>query len=103
MLMYWRPRHYYVEHLLWFVHTHAFVFVLLMLAWIVSAPLPWLAPGLRIAVALYIPWYLYRSMRVVYRQGRAITSAKLVLLSLFYVVCGVLMLGITTMYSALTL
>ena len=27
MLMYWRPRHYYVEHLLLFVHNHAFVFL----------------------------------------------------------------------------
>ena len=27
MLMYWRPRHYYVEHLLLFLHNHAFVFL----------------------------------------------------------------------------
>ena len=27
MLMYWRPRHYYVEHLLLFMHNHAFVFL----------------------------------------------------------------------------
>ena len=27
MLIYWRPRHYYVEHLLLFVHNHAFVFL----------------------------------------------------------------------------
>ena len=32
MLMYWRPRHYYVEHLLLFVHNHAFVCLLLLLA-----------------------------------------------------------------------
>ena len=44
MLMYWRPRHYYVEHLLLFVHNHAFVFlvvgVLLLLGKVGAAPFP---------------------------------------------------------------
>jgi hypothetical protein len=40
MLMYWRPRHYYVEHLLLFVHNHAFAFVLLLLASAVWTLLP---------------------------------------------------------------
>ena len=26
-LLYWRPRRYYVEHLLFLVHNHAFVFL----------------------------------------------------------------------------
>ena len=28
-LMYWRPKRYYVEHLLFLVHNHAFVFLAL--------------------------------------------------------------------------
>ncbi len=81
MLMYWRPRHYYVEHLLLFVHNHAFAFVLLLLAAAVSALLPFAAGWVSFAVGLYIPWYMYRSMRVVYGQGRWLTIAKLALLS----------------------
>ena len=27
-LMYWRPKRYYVEHLLFLIHNHAFVFLL---------------------------------------------------------------------------
>src|ERR1700681_264113 len=61
MLMYWRPRHYYVEHLLLFVHNHAFAFVLLLLAAAVSALLPFAAGWVSFGLWLYIPWYVYRS------------------------------------------
>jgi hypothetical protein len=46
---------------------------------------------------------LYRSMRVVYAQGRWLTTGKLVLLSLFYLVSGTALLVLTSIYSALTL
>ncbi len=32
MLMYWRPRHRYAEHLLFFLHLHAFFFSLMTVA-----------------------------------------------------------------------
>jgi hypothetical protein len=103
-LMYWWPRHYYVEHLLLFVHNHAFVFVLLLLASALIALLPGAAASwLRFGVFLWIVWYMFRSMRVVYGQSRKLTSAKLVALALFYFISGTLMLAITTAYSALTL
>jgi hypothetical protein len=103
MLMYWRPRHYYVEHLLLFVHNHAFLFLLLPLAGLVSALLKPLAGWIWAAVTLYIAWYAYRSMRVVYGQGRALTLGKLVLLSFFYLVSGVLMMGLVGLYTVFTL
>jgi hypothetical protein len=103
MLMYWRPRHYYVEHLLLFVHNHAFAFVLLLLAAAVSALLPRAAGWVSFALGLYIPWYMYRSMRVVYGQGRWLTLTKLAVLSIFYLLSFALMLGLDVDYSALTL
>jgi len=103
MLMYWRPRHYYVEHLLLFLHNHAFIFLLLLLAGLASALLKPLAGWISGAVALYIAWYAYRSMRVVYGQGRALTLGKLVLLSFFYLVSGALMIGLVSLYSVFTL
>ena len=103
MLLYWRPRHYYVEHLLLFVHNHAFGFLLLLLAAGVSALLPVAASWVRFALCLYIPWYVYRSMRVVYGQGRWLTFAKLVVLSFFYLVSGTLMILLTVAYSGLSL
>ncbi len=50
-----------------------------------------------------VAWYMYRSMRVVYGQGRWLTCGKLLLLAFFYRVSGTLMLALTTAYSALTL
>jgi hypothetical protein len=102
MLMYWRPRRYYVEHLLLFVHNHAFVFLLALLAWLTSTLLPFVSNWIGFAVTLYIAWYSYRSMRVVYGQGRWLTLSKLVVLSFFYLVSGILMLMITSIYSAFT-
>ena len=51
---------------------------------------------------LYTIWYVYRAMRVVYGQGRALTIAKLVAMSFVYLIFGVLMLSITAVYSVLT-
>jgi hypothetical protein len=102
LLMYWRPRHYYVEHLLLFVHNHAFVFlvagVLLLLGKVAPA-----VPGVKLAVFLYFAWYMYRSMRVVYRQGRLLTLSKLALLAFFYLLAAAVMLAATSVYSVLML
>jgi hypothetical protein len=103
MLMYRWPRHYYIEHLLLFVHNHAFVFLLLLLAGVTSALLPVLSGWITAAVTFYIAWYAYRSMRVVYGQGRWLTLAKLAMLSFFYLVSGSLMLALVSVYSVFTL
>ena len=102
MLLYWFPRRYYVEHLLLFVHNHAFVF----LAGALLILLRRFAPGVPFLSGLafcYFAWYMYRSMRVVYGQGRLLTLGKLAFLSLCYLFLGALMIGITTAYSALSL
>jgi hypothetical protein len=103
MLFYWRPRHYYVEHLLLLVHNHALVFVVIPLAWGFGALVPRAAGPLDFAVFVYLVWYMYRSMRTVYGQGPGLTIAKLTALSFFYFVFGMLMFVLNFAYSALTL
>jgi hypothetical protein len=102
-LLYWRPRHYYVEHLLLLVHNHAFIFLAVLLVWPLSALLGTAGTLMRAAVLLYIPWYMYRSMRVVYGQGRALTLAKLVPLAVFYLASSLMMMTLTIVFSAMTL
>jgi hypothetical protein len=102
MLMYWWPRHYYVEHLLLFVHNHAFVFLVASLVLLLGKFVPHV-PGLDLAIVLYFAWYMYRSVRVVYQQGRLLTLTKLALLGFFYLVFAALLLAITSVYSALML
>jgi Protein of unknown function (DUF3667) len=103
MLLYWWPRHFYVEHLLLLVHNHAFVFLIVPLVWTVSALIPVGGSSLQFATVLYIVYYMYRSMRMTYGQARALTAVKLVVLSFFYLVSGAVMAGLTVLYSVLTL
>jgi len=97
---------YYVEHLLFVLHFHAFVFLILIMellaleaAKLLSSP-SWMFTTI---VSVYIPVYLYRSMRRVYQQGTFATLAKYVLLMLFYLVSLVITLSATTALTALTL
>ncbi|NNC76377.1 MAG: DUF3667 domain-containing protein, partial [Woeseiaceae bacterium] len=90
-LLYPLSRRYYVEHLLFFVHFHAFLFVLLTLQilWTRFVELVGLYAAIGVlpvvAAAFYIPVYLYKSMRSVYGQGRLLTSLKFLTLSVSYV------------------
>lgn len=90
-LLYPLSRRYYVEHLLFIVHFHAFFFLLvtLQVLWARSmgalgAPSPVSVLPI-IATSLYVPVYLFRSMRSVYEQGRALTLLKFVVLIVAYV------------------
>ena len=103
MLLYWHPRHYYVEHLLFCLHNHAFAFLVVLLAVVLSAVLPFAATLIGWITALYIAWYLFRSMRVMYRQGRLRTGVKLGFLSFVYLVAGSVMLAATALYAFVTL
>jgi hypothetical protein len=89
-LLYPLSRRYYVEHLLFIVHFHAFLFLLLTLQvlWArfmgaVSAPSPVSVLPI-VATSFYIPVYLFRSMRTVYEQGRALTLVKFLVLVIAY-------------------
>lgn len=102
-LLYWRPPHYYVEHLLLLVHNHAFVFLVLPLGWVVKLLLPFAAGVIDLVLFLYVVWYVYRSMRAVYRQGHALTLGKFAVLAFFYFAFGMALFVISFIYSAVTL
>ena len=97
-------RRYYVEHLLFFVHFHAFFFLILVLMILVGRldtllPIPE-AIGVLVIIAasFYIPVYLFVAMRRVYGQGRLITTFKYAVLTVSYFVGFTLtMLGAVTM------
>jgi hypothetical protein len=103
MLLYWRPRHYYVEHLLFYVHNHANVFLVFGVLLLLERLLPRLSGWLNFAVFVYLVWYVFRAMRVFYRQGRALTLAKFTFLAFCYLLLGSITVGLTMAYSALSL
>jgi hypothetical protein len=108
-LLYPLARRKYVEHLLFFLHFHAFFFLLatlgLLLSFLASvAPVLDFPAGVLWGVGwIYLPIYLFVAMRRVYAQGRLATAGKYVLLGggyFFALVCT--FVGVIV-YTALTL
>ncbi len=106
---------YYVEHLLFFVHYHAFFFLAGMAVVLLERLGAWLGPGrfggildsagkLLIAILMfYVPYYLYRAMRRVYGQGRFLTLVKYSILGVGYLFFLTLTGVGLLFYTALTL
>jgi hypothetical protein len=97
-------RRYYVEHLLFFVHFHAFLFLILTLQILIgrlNAVLPTpeaIGILLIVAASFYVPVYLFVAMRGVYGQGRLLTGLKYVVLTVSYLAgFTVTMLGAVTL------
>ena len=83
-----------------FVHNHAVAFLVLGVVLLLGKFAPDI-PALGFAIFAYFTWYAYRSMRVVYGQGRMLTVSKLALLAFFYLVFASLLLAATSIYSVL--
>ena len=106
---------YYVEHLLFVVHFHAFFFLGGLVILLVERT-AWLAPDTSFAAGMkavgnfliaaftvYVPVYLFIAMRRVYGQGRFVTFLKYTALGLAYLVgMAFTALGLL-FYTALTL
>lgn len=104
-LMYWRPKRHYVEHLLFLVHNHAYVFLAMgILALALSIPVVGEHLGLlAAAIWIYTFYYIFRAMRVFYGQSRALTFAKYLFIGFAYLVAASIVLAGTAVYSAATL
>jgi hypothetical protein len=110
--LYLRPPRHYVEHLLFFLHSHAFLFVLLGVSTLLKMTTSSrvlhpisdvvLAP-VDTAITIYIPIYFYLAMRRVYGQGRWLTLSKLAALGIAYFFLGMLMFVATLSFSFLML
>ena len=108
-IMYPLSKRYYVEHLLFVVHNHAFVFLILTLqilfarfASLVSIP-EYAIDIVLIGAVIYIPVYLFRSMQRVYGQGAFITTLKFVSLALSYFAGFGLMIGFAVLFAAFSI
>jgi len=106
--LYRSPRHYYVEHLVFFLHAHAALFLVMigdMALGMVARWLPYLSAVATVgdvAAACYAVWYVYRAMRRYYADRRALTLAKLAVVGIAYQVCLAIMVAATLLLSALT-
>lgn len=106
-LLYWRPRRYYVEHLVFVLHNHSAMFMcflLLALLDLLGRLWPALASVAGIPLFLivaYMPWYVYASMRRYYAQSRKLTVLKYLAIASAYFICLLITLLGTAVITAL--
>lgn len=87
-LLYLRSRRFYIEHLIFSVHLHIWVFLMFMVSLgyfsLASLGPAWIRTLLGWAVLGWSVWYVFRAFRVVYGQTRTKTIVKLCLLGMSY-------------------
>ncbi|WP_242927901.1 DUF3667 domain-containing protein [Pontibacter vulgaris] len=83
-LVNFRSKKFYVEHLIYSIHVHSFLFlfgsILIILGWI----LPFLDDWIMLFGLIVIIWYIYRSMRNTYKGSRWLTVYKFFMLAVAY-------------------
>lgn len=108
MLFYWRPRRLYAEHLVMFLHTHALLFLWLALSVtlesiaLLGPAVSWLG-AVENLMMLYLPWYVFRAMRVVYGDGRVATAVKFTSIALLYFILLGVIFAVGLILSMLSL
>jgi hypothetical protein len=108
MLMYWRPRHRYAEHLLFFLYLHAFFFSLMTvvaLSEVAADAWPRLSPVLDLVPLLLwsLPLYTLLAMRRVFGRSWAATLLKASALFVVYVIVLTAAFTSAFVYAALQL
>jgi len=108
-ILYPLSKRYYVEHLLFVVHYHSFVFLILSLQVLFTR----LGSLLRVpetpidvtvlAASLYVPVYLYKALRRVYEQGRAFTILKFLILTFAYFAGLLFIFGLVALFAAFSI
>jgi hypothetical protein len=108
-LMYPFSRRFYVEHLIFFLHYHAFGFflgILIIIVYETGNAAEWSQFAWRsvaIPASTWLPLYLLIAMKKVYRQGLFATFFKFCMLFLVYVVGLAVSLTGVVFYTAMTL
>ena len=87
-IFYFRSGKFYVEHLIFSLHLHTWLFLVIMVGngylKLASLGPGWIGTLAAWAIALWALWYVFRSFRVVYGQGRFLTAVKILLLGMVH-------------------
>ena len=103
-LWYWRPRRYFTEHLVLQIQNHSAIFLFALMANVIERIIGGaLGSVVVLAALLYIPVYNYRSLRVYYQQGVALTRLKFFSLMFVYFILLSVIVAFTGVASLLGL
>ena len=87
-IAFWKNHKLYVEHIIYSIHLHCFIFLFLTFTIIIGMILPhsWsnVMDWIGFITTMVIIWYIYRSFRVVYNRSRWRTVTKMLGVSLMY-------------------
>jgi hypothetical protein len=104
-IAFWRDKKFYVEHMIYSIHLHCFVFILFSFLMLLQVSLPQNAAimqWLMLLGTLYIIWYEYKSLRVVYHRSPFRTITKMIGIDISYlvafVICMCIAVFITIMF-----
>jgi len=84
---FFRSKKFYVEHMIYSIHFHCFLFLFLGIVMLLKMPFPINSPidsWINAIATFYVIWYVYRSLRVVYQRGKFRTVSKAIGMSLMY-------------------
>ena len=105
-LAFWKNHKFYVEHIIYTIHLHCYLFLLLIFTILLKMALPhtWKPINELIdnATALVIIWYIYRSLRVVYNRSRWRTVSKMLGVSIMYSVVFIFSFFVILLITAIT-
>lgn len=98
LLKFWYlfSKKYYVEHLIFALHNHSFIFVILLIVMLTNTYAGWRDPGeiggwttaanvINAALAIWVPVYMLVSLKRVYQQGWLLTVLKFSCIGISYV------------------
>ncbi len=99
---------YYTEHLILALHNHSFLFITILindlLDLLVDLPaMGMIVEGVAFAIQLWIPLYLFLTLKICYREGTIVTLFKYLFLSIAYFVLLSLVMTIAMLWGFLTL
>jgi uncharacterized membrane protein len=109
MLIYWWPRYRYAEHLLFFVHLHAFYFsIAILLVGLIETANSWpkidgVTGTLQTLLGWTLPVYTLMAMRRVFHRSWPGTVFKAIVLFFIYMIVFALTVGAVVVYSLLQL
>lgn len=98
-------KRYYVEHLLFFIHTHSFAYLFLTfyILLIRFIQYGWFFGIATATIIIWIPYYTYRAMLRVYAQRKWLTWIKFWMLTFWYTVLSTIMALVLSFYTMVTL
>ena len=105
-LLYIGQRFYYAEHLVLALHSHSFVFMWITIYTVLELLLkgfPAVWTSISWAFAIWVPLYLWLSLKTVLRQGAFVTSFKFLVLGMAYVSLLGMGIGLALLIGLLTL